>query len=185
MICNAGIGYHDAFDDTPTSVMRRLVDVNLMGTFYAAHAAHRACSRQQGAGTSSPSRRSSAGAASADRASTRRRRPRRSASSKRCARSSSARKLHASVVFPSARTRNSTTTIARDFGHAISGHGPDASRRTTSRAAIVECIVSPKSRGVSAAARRGGSRLLSVVAPAQADRVVQKFGRQRSRPASR
>ena len=39
MICNAGIGFHDAFDRTPEPVIRRLVDVNLIGTFYAAHAA--------------------------------------------------------------------------------------------------------------------------------------------------
>src|SRR5262245_50692750 len=39
MICNAGIGYHGTLDDTPVEVMRRLVDVNLMGTMYAAAAA--------------------------------------------------------------------------------------------------------------------------------------------------
>src|SRR5262245_16916670 len=38
MICNAGIGYHGPLDDTPTEAMRRVVDVNLMGTFYAAKA---------------------------------------------------------------------------------------------------------------------------------------------------
>ena len=39
MICNAGIGFHDAFARTPSSVMRRLIDVNLLGTLYAAQAA--------------------------------------------------------------------------------------------------------------------------------------------------
>ena len=39
MICNAGIGFHDAFARTPAGVMRRLMDVNVMGTFYAAQAA--------------------------------------------------------------------------------------------------------------------------------------------------
>src|SRR5690349_15855831 len=28
MICNAGIGYHGGFEETPVDVMRRLVDVN-------------------------------------------------------------------------------------------------------------------------------------------------------------
>jgi len=38
MICNAGIGYHGPLDDTPPDAMRRLVDVNIMGTLYAARA---------------------------------------------------------------------------------------------------------------------------------------------------
>src|SRR5262249_33062841 len=39
MICNAGIGYHGPLDDTSTSAMHRLLDVNVMGTFLAARAA--------------------------------------------------------------------------------------------------------------------------------------------------
>ena len=46
MICNAGIGYHGPLDETPPAAMRRLVDVNLMGTLYAARAALRAFRRQ-------------------------------------------------------------------------------------------------------------------------------------------
>src|SRR5213083_482030 len=34
MICNAGFGYYGAIDDTPADVMRRMMDVNFMGTFY-------------------------------------------------------------------------------------------------------------------------------------------------------
>ena len=47
MICNAGIGYHGPLDETPPSAMQRLVDVNLMGTLYAAHAAMRVFRQQQ------------------------------------------------------------------------------------------------------------------------------------------
>ena len=64
MICNAGIGYHGTLDDTPAEVMRRLVDVNLMGT-RTRRALRCRSSGASGAGTSSRSRRSRAGAASA------------------------------------------------------------------------------------------------------------------------
>ena len=47
MIANAGIGYHDHFETTPPDVMRRLVDVNLMGTLYASRAAALQFRRQQ------------------------------------------------------------------------------------------------------------------------------------------
>jgi short-subunit dehydrogenase len=46
MICNAGIGYHDRFEDTPLDVARKLVDINLMGTFHAAQPAVRVFRRQ-------------------------------------------------------------------------------------------------------------------------------------------
>ena len=46
MICNAGIGYYGPLDETPADAMRRVVDVNLMGTFYAAAAALEVFKRQ-------------------------------------------------------------------------------------------------------------------------------------------
>ena len=39
MICNAGFGYYGPIDETPPDVMRRMMDVNFMGTFYGARAA--------------------------------------------------------------------------------------------------------------------------------------------------
>src|SRR5262249_51273711 len=39
MICNAGFGYYGTVEETPTSVMQRMMDVNFMGTFYGARAA--------------------------------------------------------------------------------------------------------------------------------------------------
>jgi NAD(P)-dependent dehydrogenase (short-subunit alcohol dehydrogenase family) len=41
MVCNAGVGFNGLLEDTPTEVMRRLMDVNFFGTFYAARAAVR------------------------------------------------------------------------------------------------------------------------------------------------
>ena len=49
MMCNAGFGVAGAIDDVTSEQMRRLVDVNFMGTFYAARAAL-AVFRQQNAG---------------------------------------------------------------------------------------------------------------------------------------
>ncbi len=39
VICNAGIGFHGTLEETETSVMARLMDVNFMGTYYTARAA--------------------------------------------------------------------------------------------------------------------------------------------------
>ena len=39
MICNAGFGYYAPIDETPADVMRRMMDVNYMGTFHGARAA--------------------------------------------------------------------------------------------------------------------------------------------------
>ena len=39
MICNAGFGYYGSVDEMDPDVMRRMMDVNFMGTFYGARAA--------------------------------------------------------------------------------------------------------------------------------------------------
>ena len=41
MVCNAGIGFHGALEETSACTMQKLLDVNLMGTFHAARAALR------------------------------------------------------------------------------------------------------------------------------------------------
>src|ERR1039457_4777589 len=46
MIANAGIGFHGGLEQTSTEVMRRLLDVNMMGTFYAARAVRDVFQRQ-------------------------------------------------------------------------------------------------------------------------------------------
>jgi len=47
MICNAGFGIAGAIDEVTPEQMRKLVDVNYMGTFYAARAALEIFRRQQ------------------------------------------------------------------------------------------------------------------------------------------
>ncbi len=46
MLCNAGFGIAGAIDDTTPEQMRELLDVNYLGTFYAARAAMRVFRRQ-------------------------------------------------------------------------------------------------------------------------------------------
>ena len=39
MVCNAGFGYYGTVEEMDPGVMRRMMDVNFMGTFYGARAA--------------------------------------------------------------------------------------------------------------------------------------------------
>ena len=174
MICNAGIAFHDAFDRTPEAVMRRVVDVNLMGTFYAAHAALNVFLPQNTghiiAVSSIVGRRGMAGSAVY------------------CATKAAqigfiealraefaGTNLRASVVLPVSTATELHEAIRRDFGHKVRGLGPRQSATTVARA-IVECVVSPKVEVYPFRTARVLS-VLSVVAPALADRVVQKWGR--------
>ncbi|MFI5178715.1 MAG: SDR family NAD(P)-dependent oxidoreductase [Vicinamibacterales bacterium] len=182
MICNAGIGYHGPLDETPPGAMRRLVDVNLMGTLYAAHAAMRAF-RRQGRGhiiaVSSIVGRRGVGGSSVYAAT----------KAGQLAFIESLRAefvgtpFRASVVFPVVTTTEFHETIARDFGHEVSGSGPRQSADHVAKT-IANCIVSPKAE-VYPFPKAWWLAVLSVLAPAQADRVVQKFGRRRKpiRPA--
>jgi len=177
IVCNAGIGYHGPLDDTPPEVMRRLVDVNLMGTLYAAHAAMRFF-RRQGHGhiiaVSSIVGRRGVGGSSVYAAT----------KAAQLAFIESLRAefvgtpFRASVVFPVVTTTEFHETIARDFGHAVSGAGPRQSADHVAKS-IADCIVSPKAE-VYPFPKAWWLAVLSVLAPAQADRVVQKFGRRRT-----
>lgn len=174
MICNAGIGFHDAFDRTPTDAMRRLVDVNLMGTFYAARAALDVFLAQDAghiiAVSSIVGRRGMAGSAVY------------------CATKAAqigfiealraefaGTNLHASVVYPVGTATEFHDAIERDFGRRVHGIGPRQSADDVARA-IVECVVAPKAE-VYPFPKAWWLSVLSVVAPARADRVVQRWGR--------
>lgn len=180
MICNAGIGYHDTFVDTPLAVARRLVDVNLMGTFYAAHAAVTAF-RRQGHGhliaiSSIVGRRGIGGSSvySATKAA-------QIAFIEGLRAEFRGSKLKASVVFPISTATEFHATIRRDYGRDIGAAGPRQSADEVARA-IVECIVRPRAE-VYPYSRAKLLSILSVTAPAQADRLVHRF-RRRSVPAA-
>jgi NAD(P)-dependent dehydrogenase (short-subunit alcohol dehydrogenase family) len=174
MVANAGIGYHGTLGDTPVGVMRRLVDVNLMGTFYAAQAAL-SVFRRQGHGhfvavSSIVGRRGIGGSAvygatkaaqiglveslRADFVGT---------------------NLHASLVYPIGTDTEFREAIRRDYGQEVTIHGPQQTSDQVARA-IVECLVSPTAE-VYPYRRSKLLAVLNVIAPAQADRFVKRFGR--------
>ena len=174
MICNAGIGFHEAFERTPPDVMRRVVDVNLMGTLYAAYAALPIfLARNAGhiiAVSSIVGRRGIAGSAvySATKAA-------QIGFIEALRAEFAGTGLHASLVYPVSTATEFHEPIRRDFGHRVQGRGPRQSADTVARA-IVECVVSPKVE-VYPLRKAWWLSVLSVVAPAQADWVVQRWGR--------
>jgi NADP-dependent 3-hydroxy acid dehydrogenase YdfG len=177
MICNAGIGFHDSFAATPSDVMRRLVDVNLLGTFYAAQAAIEVFTRQQAghiiAVSSIVGRRGIAGSAvySATKAA-------QIGFIEALRAEFLGTNLKASIVFPVGTDTEFHEAIRRDYGHEVRGIGPRQSAATVARA-IADCVASPKAE-VYPLRKAWWLALLSVAAPAQADRVVQRFGRRRA-----
>ena len=177
MICNAGIGYHGPFDETPPAAMRRIVDVNLMGTLYAARAAMRAF-RRQGRGhiiaVSSIVGRRGVGGSSVYAAT-------------KAAQIAFIESLRAEFVGTPFRA---SVVFPVGHGHRIP-RGDRARLRPRGRAArdrVSPPSTSPRPSSSASSrrgprsirfARRGGSRCSASIAPAQADRVVQKFARRR------
>src|SRR5579864_9289526 len=179
MVCNAGIGYHNPFEDTPLDVARRLVDVNLLGTFYAAHAAVTTFPRQAHGHliviSSIVGRRGIGGSAvySATKAA--------QVAFVEALRSEfRGSDLKASVVFPIATSTEFHLAIRQEFGLEVGAAGPHQTADEVARA-VVNCMVRPKAE-VYPYARAKLLSILSVTAPAQADRLVRRF-RRRSMPS--
>jgi NADP-dependent 3-hydroxy acid dehydrogenase YdfG len=177
MLCNAGIGFHDTFQATPLHVMRRLVDVNLMGTLYAAHAVmphfiargaghliavSSIVGRRGIAGSSVYSATKSAqiGLIEGIRAET------------------YGTNIHASVVYPISTETEFRDAIKRDFGRQTSGQGPQQPAATVARA-ILGCIRHPKPE-VYPFKKAKWLAVASVIAPGFADKMVQKYARKNS-----
>jgi short-subunit dehydrogenase len=176
MICNAGIGFHGGFRETTADIMRRLTDVNVLGTWHAAHAAHEVFLKQ-GSGhvivvSSIAGRRGIAGntAYSATKAA-------QIGFVEALRAEYVTTNLHASIVYPVSTRTEFHDAMTRDFGHAVEGLGPRQDADVVARA-IVECIVSPKAEIYP---YRPGWLLAvaGVVAPALTDRFVQKYERRR------
>jgi NADP-dependent 3-hydroxy acid dehydrogenase YdfG len=178
MVCNAGIGFHDAFDRTSVDVMRRLVDVNLMGTFYAAHAAlPHFLARNAGhiiAVSSIVGRRGMAGSAvySATKAA-------QIGFIEALRAEFAGTNLRASIVYPVSTRTEFHEAIARNFGQDITPRGP-RQRADDVAGAIVNGIITPRPEIYPL----GYSKLLavlSVIAPGKADWFVQRWGRRVTR----
>lgn len=176
MLCNAGIGFHDTFQATPPDVMRRLVDVNLMGTLYAARAAmpHFLA---RGAGhliavSSIVGRRGIPGSAvySATKAA-------QIGLIEGIRAETFGTNIHASVVYPVSTRTEFRTAIKRDFGHEATGHGPQQSAEHVARA-ILDCIHDPKPE-VYPFGRAKWLSVGAVIFPQWIDGVVQKYQRKK------
>lgn len=177
MICNAGFGYYGTVEQTPPSVMQRMMDVNFMGSFYGARAALPVF-RQRGRGhlliissivgrrgiafTSGYSATKAAQAAFAE--------------SLRSELAGSG--IHVSTVFPVSTETEFRGAMQRDYGHVVEGLGPRQSADHVAEA-IVACIRRPRAEVYPHATSRA-LPVLNAVAPGLTDRLVKKYGRNRA-----
>ena len=176
MVCNAGFGYYGTVEDTPPDIMRRMLDVNFLGTYFGARAALPVF-RRAGRGhlivvSSIVGRRGIAQMSGY--------------SATKAAQVGFVESLrtelvgtgiHASVVLPISTETEFRSAMARDYGHTVRGLGPKQSAETVA-AAVLRCIRRPKAEVYP----YGKSRALTVinaVAPGLADSLVRKYGRRR------
>jgi short-subunit dehydrogenase len=176
MICNAGFGYYGRVEDTPADVMQRMMDVNFMGTYRATRAALPTF-RQQGHGhimivSSIVGRR---GVAQTSGYSATKAAQVGFAEALRAEFAGSA--IHVSVVYPVSTQTEFRAAMARDYGHSVAGLGPRQSVDDVARA-MIACLKRPKPEVYPHRASRALA-VVSVVAPAIADRIVQRYGRRR------
>ena len=176
MICNAGFGFYGTVEDTPADVMRRLIDVNFMGTYHGARAAL-PIFRKQNRGhllivSSIVGRRGIAmmSGYSATKAA--------QAGFAESLRSEFAGgDIHVSAVFPISTETEFRQAMSRDYGHNISGLGPRQSVDHVARV-IVDCIRHPRPEVYPHRASRA-LPILNAVAPKLTDTFMRRFSRRR------
>jgi short-subunit dehydrogenase len=179
MICNAGFGYYGTVEETPADVMRRLMDVNFMGSFYGARAAlprFRRSNRGHMIFVSSIAGRRGIplmGAYSATKAA-------QAAFAESLRSEFAGTDIHVTAVFPISTETEFRTAMARDYGQSISGLGPRQTVDHVARA-IIDCIRHPRPEIYPHAPSRA-LPLLNTIAPRFTDRLVQKYGRRRENP---
>jgi short-subunit dehydrogenase len=175
LMCNAGFGIYGAIDDISADQMRKLMDVNYFGTFYAARAGLAVFRRQQRGhlvivssivgkrgvpymGAYSATKFAQVGMAE-------------------CLRSEVAGSdIHVSVVCPISTATEFVDVMTRETGSDVSRSlGPSQSAEQ-----VADAVARAIERPVPEVYPYVKSRwlvLLNAVAPGVADRVVQKFGR--------
>ena len=176
MVCNAGFGYYGTVEDTPPDVMRRMLDVNFLGTYFGARSAL-PLFRRAGRGhlivvSSIVGRRGIAQMSGY--------------SATKAAQVGFVESLrtefvgtgiHASVVLPISTETEFREAMVRDYGHSVRGLGPKQNADAVA-AAVVRCIRRP----VAEVYPHRKSRALTVinaVAPGFTDGLVRKYGRRR------
>lgn len=177
MICNAGFGYYGAVEGTPSEIMRRMMDVNFMGTFYGARAAlpiFRAQRRghllivssivgQRGIEEMSgysATKAAQVGFAESLRA------------------EFAGSDIHVSVVYPVSTVTEFRDAMARDYGHAVSGLGPKQPVDAVA-ASIVACVRRPRPEVYPHRLSRALT-VVNAVAPGLTDRIVKRYSRRRT-----
>lgn len=176
MICNAGFGYYAPIDQMPSDVMRRMMDVNYMGTFYGARAALPVFRKQNSGhllfvssivgrrgvpfmGGYTATKAAQAGLAESLRA------------------EFAGTPIHVSCVYPISTATEFVDAMDRDYGHRISGLGPKQSVDDVARA-VVACVRRPRPEVYPHALSRGLT-VLNALAPGLTDRFVRRYGRDR------
>jgi short-subunit dehydrogenase len=183
LICNAGVGYHGTLDETSAAQMRRLLDVNFMGTFHATRAVL-PYFEQQGHGhlfivSSIVGRRGTPGYAGY------------SASKfaqvgfgEALRAELSGSRIHVTLVFPVSTMTEFRDVMRRDYGVTVTGRGPQQSPEAVA-AAMVRALRRPR-REIYPYRWARLLVLLNAIAPGLADRVTARFGRRRAtHPAQR
>jgi short-subunit dehydrogenase len=176
MVCNAGFGYYGTVEDTPSDVMRRMMDVNFMGTFYGARAAlpifrdqgrghlvivssivgQRGIAQMSGYSATKAAQVGFAESLRAEFAGT---------------------EIHVSVVFPISTETEFRDAMSRDYGHSVRGLGPKQSAATVA-SAIVTCLKRPRPEVYPHRPSRA-LVILNAAAPGTTDRFVRRYGRRR------
>ena len=177
MVCNAGFGFYGTVEHTPPEVMRRMLDVNFMGTFFGARAALPVFRRQQeGHLTIVSSIVGQRGIAEMSGYTATKAAQVGFAESLRTEFTGTS--IQISVVFPVSTETEFRSAMERDFGHSVTGLGPRQSMDDVARA-----IVRGIRRGDVEIYPHGPSRALTVlnaVAPRFTDRLVRRYGRRRT-----
>jgi short-subunit dehydrogenase len=180
MLCNAGFGYYGTLEQTPPEMMRQMIDVNYMGTFYGARAVL-PIFRAQKSGhlifvSSIVARRGIAfmGGYTATKAA-------QSGLAEALRTEFSGTPIHVSCIYPISTRTEFHDAMARHYGHEVTGLGPRQPVEHVARA-IAECVERPRPE-VYPQAKSRALGILSLLAPAFTDRFVRKFARRRDEAA--
>lgn len=176
MVCNAGFGVEGSADDVSAEHMRRLIDVNYLGTFYAARAALPTFRRQRHGhllfvssivgkrgvpymGAYSATKFAQVGLAECLRAEL------------------AGSNIHVSVVCPVSTDTEFTQVMLKESGSASRARGPRQTAEDVAEA-IARAIARPAPE-VYPYRKARALVILNAIAPAFCDRFVKRFGRQR------
>ena len=177
MICNAGIGFHGSLAESTPEISKQLVDVNVLGTIYAAEAAHEVFARQRSGHIIAIS--SVAGVRGVSGMSV--------YSATKAAQIGFIEGLrteffgtglHASIVYPVSTRTEFHDSMYRTFGHAVEGKGPRQDVAEVAEA-VARCVANPRAE-VYPYRPAKLLRVANAIAPALVDRFMRRFGRRRS-----